>query len=582
MGNAEIAGVLRRMGRLLEIEGGNPFRVRSYERAAETLERLDEDVGRLLEEGRLEEVPGIGRTLAAKIAELRATGRLEAYERLSERVPETLLDVIEIPSVGPGKARLFFQRLGVRTIEDLERAAVEGRLDGLPGIREKTVANILAGLRVLHRGRRRMDAARAHAVAEEIIDRLRGRPGVREIVPAGSLRRMCETVGDIDILVVSDRPASVMEAFTGLPQVGRVLSHGETRSSVLTRDDVQVDLRVVDRECFGAALLYFTGSKAFNIRLRQIAQKKGYKLSEYGVFSVEAGREVRRAGRTEAECLRLLGLPEIPPELREEIGEEELFEAHRRPRIPRLVSLDAIQGDLHVHSTWSDGRDSIAEMAAAGRRRGYRYLAVCDHSASLKVAGGLSVEDLDRKREEIAAVNRSLRGFRVLFGTEIEIDKEGGLDYPEDVLERFDVVVAAVHTGFDQDEERITRRLLRACAHPHVHVIAHPTGRHLGKREPCAVDLPALYREAARTGTILEINAFPIRLDLDGASVYQARKAGVRFAVDTDAHAADHLDFMRFGVGAARRGWLTASDVVNTLPLAELLDLFRSKTVRRK
>lgn len=571
MKNKQIAEIFNRMGALLEMKDENVFRVRSYYKAAENIANLAEDIATLREEGRLGEIAGIGKTLEEKIIEYLDTGRMTAYETLTAEIPESLLELIKIPSVGPKKAKLFYQQLKIANVAGLKKAAEEGRLLTLPGIKEKTVENILSGIKIVQAGQERMDLGAATAAAEPILSALRALPEVKMIEAAGSLRRGKETVRDIDILVDSSNPEKVMDVFVRLPQVKAVNVHGDTKSSILTHDNVQVDLRVVEPQSFGAALLYFTGSTGFNVKLRQIAIKKNMKVNEYGIFSVQGDRETLIAAKTEKECLSALGLPFIPPELREDMGESRLFPAQGDVKIPRLVDLKDIKGEVHVHSTWSDGHHAIAEMAEAARARGYGYLAVSDHSERLKVAGGISREDLKKKKAEIDRLNETYRDFRVLFGSEVEIDSEGNLDYNDAILSEFDIVIASIHSGFEQSREKITQRLIKACRNKCVNIIGHPTGVHLGRREPYDLDFKALCRAAAESNTFLEINAFPIRLDLNSSNVYFAAGQGVQFVINTDSHHRDHLDYMKFGVGIARRGWLTKEQVLNTLPLKEFL-----------
>lgn len=576
MRNKDVADILERMGTLLEIKGEIVFKTRAYYRAAETIAGLPEDIETVRKEDRLMEIPGIGKTLAEKIAQYLDTGRMKAYEELTREVPEGLLDVVHIPSIGPKKAKLFFDHLKVKSVADLRKAVEAGKLAGLPGIQEKTVENIRRGIRIVREGRERMHLGTATEVAEEFVAALKKLPEVKEIVAAGSLRRGRETVRDIDILVDSVAPQRVMDVFVRLPQVKGVNAHGETKSSILTRDNVQVDIRVVEPKSFGAALLYFTGSKDFNIKLRQIAIKKEMKVSEYGIFSigVKGGRERMLAGKTEADCFKALGLPYVPPEMREDFGEEEYFDVFCRDRsrpVPALIELKDIQGDLHVHSTWSDGHNTIAQMAQAARAKGYKYLAVSDHSPRLRVAGGVTPGDLKKKKKEIEELNAGTKGFHILFGTEVEIDSEGNLDYNKAILSEFDFVIAAIHSGFEQSSGQLTKRLVKVCQNKYVHAIAHPTGVHLGKREPYDFNFPEVCKAAVDNNVCLEINAFPVRLDLNGANVYHARKYGVKFVVDTDAHRTDHMDFMKFGVTTARRGWLTKKDVLNTASYSELI-----------
>lgn len=560
--------MLERMGTLLEIKGELVFKIRAYFKAAENIRNLTEDIETVKKENRLASIPGIGKTLEEKIIQYLDTGKISSYQKLITEIPETLLDVVQIPSIGPKKAKLFFEELKIKDINGLRRAARDGKLEGLPGIKGKSIANILKGIQIVREGRERMNLGTATKVADDFLAALKAVPEVKKISVAGSLRRGQETIGDIDILITSPSPRKVMGIFTGLPQVKSVNVHGDTKSSILTQENVQVDLRVVDEEQFGAALLYFTGSKDFGVKLRQIAMRKKMKVNEYGVFSVAGKKEKILARKTEQECFRVLGLPYIPPELREDIGESELFSGKA---VPRLIEQKDIQGELHVHSTWSDGKNSIAEMAEAAQKRGYMYLGVSDHSPRLRVAGGVAVADLKRKKEEIDRLNAKMSDFRILFGTEVEVDMDGNLDYNNTILSGFDVVVAAVHSGFEQSKDKMTRRLLKVCQNKHVHILAHPTGRHIGKREAYDMDFRQVCRAAGDHNVYLEINAFPVRLDLNSANVFFARQQGAKFAVNTDAHRVDHLEFMKFGITVARRGWLGKTDVLNTLGLPQLL-----------
>ncbi len=575
MRNKDVADILERMGTLLEIKGEIVFKTRAYFKAAETIAGLPEDIETVRKENRLTEIPGIGKTLAEKISQYLDTGKMTAYEELTKEIPEGLLQVVEIPSVGPKKAKLFFEQLKVKDPQDLRKAIEAGKLAGLPGIQEKTIQNIRRGLKIVQEGQERMHLGTATGVAEEFVAALKKLSEVKDIVAAGSLRRGCETVRDIDILIDSINPAKVMDVFIHLPQVKSINAHGETKSSILTQNNVQVDIRVVEPKSFGAALLYFTGSKDFNIKLRQIAIKKEMKVSEYGIFSVKGERERMIAGKTEADCFKALGLPYVPPEMREDFGEAEIFSRGTKFCAPTLIEQKDIQGDLHVHSTWSDGHNSIAQMAQAARLKGYKYVAVSDHSPRLRVAGGVSPEDLKKKKKEIDELNAKAKDLHILFGTEVEIDSEGNLDYNNTILSEFDFVIAAIHSGFEQSSEQLTKRLVKVCQNKYVHAIAHPTGVHLGKREPYHFDFQEVCKAAVDNNVCLEINAFPIRLDLNGANVYHARKYGVKFVIDTDAHRSEHMDFMKFGVTTARRGWLTKKDVLNTLSYGELIKILK-------
>lgn len=594
MKNQVIADLLTRFGQLLEISDENPFKIRAYYKAAENISSLGEDIELVVREGRLGQIPGIGKALEEKILEFFKSGRIAAYERLIHDVPESLLDVMSVPSVGPKKAKIFFQQLGIKTIDDLKRVASDGKLLGLPGFKEKTIENILKGIAVLQEGQKRLTILAATEVARKFMESLKVLPQVKRIDVAGSLRRCKETIGDIDILVAatnneqrttqgenrgsssliarrsilegSSSAQKIMDAFVHLPEVKSINAHGETKSSVLTQENVQVDLRVVSPEVYGAALLHLTGSQAFNVKLRQLAIKNGMKVSEYGVFKMQGEKEQLIACDTEEKCFKAVGLPFFPPELREEIGEEEIWSG-KKP--PQLIALDDIKGDVHTHSTYSDGRNTIEEMAAAAQALGYEYLALSDHSEKLKIARGVSREDLLKKIKHIEGLNKKLKGFRILCGSEVEIDSDGNLDYNEDTLARLDFVIASVHSGFEQTQEKMTQRLVKACTNKYVHAIGHPFGRHIGKREAYNVDFRELCRVAADTNTCLEINAFPIRLDLDSANAYFARNQGVKFLINTDAHAIEHLPYMKFGIGVARRAWLKKEDVINTRSLKD-------------
>jgi DNA polymerase (family 10) len=570
MKNHEISELFTRFGQLLEMTDENVFKIRAYFKAAENIDALGQDIADFAKEERLCEIPGVGKALEEKIVEYLKTGKVRAYEELTQQVPESLLEVMNVPSVGPKKAKMFFDKFNVRTVADLAKVVADGKLKGVDGIKEKTIQNITDGIALVAQGQARMTIDTANDVARGFIKSLEDLPGVRRIQVAGSFRRGKESIGDIDLLVDTSDPQKVMEAFVHLPQVKSVNGQGDTKSSVVTKEGVQVDVRIIPSEVFGAALLHLTGSKAFNVKIRQLAIKKGMKVSEWGIFKVTGDKEKLLPCDTEEKCFKALGIPFIPPELREEIGEEQYWSGKK---IPEVVSLKDIKGDLHTHSTYSDGRDTIEEMAKAAQALGYEYLGVSDHSAKLKIARGVSEEDLRKKIKEIEALNKRLKGFRVLCGAEVEIDSEGNLDYNEDTLASLDVVIASVHSGFDQSKEQITRRMIKACQNKYVHAIGHPTGRIIGRREGYQVDLKELCRAAADTGTFLEINAYPNRLDLDSANVYFAKSMGVKFVVDTDAHSKMHLPYMTYGVGVARRGWLTAEDVVNTRPLKELLKL---------
>ena len=565
MKNLEIARAFDLIADLLELKGENPFRIRAYRRAAQNLGTLTEDVETLAAQGRLDEIPGIGPDLAGKIGEYLETGRMEALESLRREMPAGLADLMGVPGVGPKTAKLLHDRLKVTDLGQLETLARAGKLRGLPGIQAKTEQNLIKGIALVRRGQARMPLGRALPLAEEIANALARVRGVKRVEPAGSVRRRKETVGDLDILVTSTDPARVMDAFVRLPQVAEILEQGPTKASVRHREGIQVDLRVVEPATFGAALQYFTGSKEHNIRIREMAVKKRLKISEYGVFREPGGKRI--AGATEEEVYAAVGLPWIPPELREDSGE---IEAAQSRRLPTLVELDDIRGDLHCHTNATDGHHTVEALVAAARKRGYAYVLVSDHSRSTRIAGGLTADEALAHVERIRAIGRKQRGITVLAGSECDILPDGSLDYPDDVLARMDLVVAAVHSRFKQPRAEMTRRICRALENPYVNILAHPTGRLMGQREPYDVDLEAVFAAARRHGKALEINCYPERLDLNDVHARRARELGVLLAINTDTHALDQLDTMRLGVATARRAWVEPAEVINTWSLDKL------------
>lgn len=570
MKNAEIAEIFDRMADILELLNENPFRVRSYRKASMVIGDQTEDIAAIAESGRLGELPGIGASFAEKIKEYLSTGKLAAYEELKAKVPAGVVEMMHVPGLGPKTAGLFWKQANITSVAELSQAIEAGKLLGLPGIGEKKLENIKKGIQTYLAGQGRVLLGVALPVAEEIAARLEEVKGVSQVLPAGSLRRRRETIGDVDILVASAHGKEVVDAFVHLPTVKDVLAAGDTKGSVRVEGGLQVDVRVVAPESFGAAAQYFTGSKAHNIRLRDLAIGKKLKLNEYGVFRGEK----RIAGETEQDVYAALGLPWIPPELREDRGE---VEAALEGALPALIEEKDIRGDLQMHSTHSDGSASIEEMARVCQELGYEYLCITDHSQSLKVARGLSPARLREQRKEIDALNRKLTGIRILAGVETDILSDGTLDLPDKVLASLDFVIASIHVGMQQDADHITARLVKAMQNPYVHAIAHPTGRVLNQRDPYAVHFDELLRVAKETGTALEINAHYDRLDLGDTQARAARDAGVKLVINTDAHAPVHLPFMRFGVATARRGWVRKEDVLNTLPLEKLLEALGRK-----
>jgi DNA polymerase (family X) len=566
MKNLEVARQFELIADLLEIRGDNPFRIRAYRRASQNLEGLGEDIEMVAREGRLAKLPGIGRDLAEKIGEYLQTGRMKDVEALQREIPGGVVELMAVPGLGPRTAKLLYDKAGVHDLATLETLARAGQLRGLPGIQAKTEANILKGIAAIRQGEERMPLGRALPLALELARALGERRDVTQLELAGSIRRRKETVGDIDVLVTSSTPETVMAAFVGLPQIGEVLERGSTKSSVRHREGIQIDLRVVDPEAFGAALVYFTGSKQHNIRIREMAVRKGLKISEYGVFSDATGERV--AGRTEQEVYASIGLSWIPPELREDAGE---IAAALEGKLPRLVELGDIRGDLHAHTNASDGQHSIEALAEAARARGYQYILVSDHSRSSPVAGGLSAEELRAHVEEIRAARRARPDIRILAGSECDILPDGSMDYPDELLAELDVVIGAVHSRFKQPKDEMTRRICTALANPHVNVLAHPTGRLVGERDPYEVDLDEVLRAAKRHGKAVEINASPQRLDLNDVHGRRASELGVLVAINSDTHMLAHLDHMGLGVATARRAWIRPSQVVNAWPVEELL-----------
>ncbi len=567
MHNNDVAELFDRLADLLEIEGANPFRVRAYRNAARLIRSLPRDVADMVAAGEdLTRLPGIGEDLAGKIKTIVETGTLPLLEEEARKVPPELAELLEIEGLGPKRVKVLHEVLGVRSLEDLERAVNAGKVRELPGFGEKTERAILEGIQRLRAQYGRMLLATAEPVAEALREHLAATSGVERVEIAGSYRRRKETVGDLDILAIAAPDSPVMDRFTTFEAVARVQSKGTTRSTVHLRSGLQVDLRVVAPQSYGAALQYFTGSKAHNIAVRRLAVKRGLKINEYGIF-----RGSRRiGGAEEEEVYASVDLPWIPPELREDRGE---IEAAMAGRLPDLITQDHIRGDLHVHSKHTDGRYSIEDMARAARDLGYEYIAVTDHSRRVAMAHGLDEKRLRQELEEIDRLNERLEGIRILKGCEVDILEDGRLDLPDSVLAELDLTVCSVHYRFNLPREKQTARILRAMDNPYFTILGHPTGRLINERDPYDVDLDRIIRHAAERGAILELNAQPSRLDLTDTACQQAKELGVKIAISTDAHTVHDLRFMRYGIDQARRGWLEAGDVVNTLPLNDLLDL---------
>ncbi len=564
MTNAEVARVFEEIADLLEIKGADAFRVNAYRRVARTVAELTEDVRAVAARGALAELPGVGKASAQKIVELLETGSLALRRELTAEVPESLLELLRIPSIGPKKAALLWKELGVRSVADLEAALAAGRLAGLKGFGAKSIEQIARGLAFRAESAGRTRLGEAWALAEELRAALGALPGVERVEWAGSLRRARETVGDLDLLCVARDGPPVVEAFTRLPRVRAVLASGATKGSVrmaVAASTIQVDLRVIPADVFGAAWQYFTGSKEHNVRLRELAVRRGWSLSEYGL--TEGDRTI--AARNEEDIYAALGLPWIPPELREDRGELE------PGAVPDdLLTERDLRGDLHMHTRASDGHHTVEELAAAARARGYAYICVTEHSQSSAIAGGLPVAALRAHAARVRAAAAHIRGVTVWIGAEVDILADGRLDYPDEVLAELDFVIASIHSGLGHDSAANTRRTLAAIANPYVNCIGHPTGRLINEREAMPLDLEAVAQAAARTGTALEINANFYRLDLKDQHARRARELGATLCINTDTHSLDQLDQMRFGVLTARRAGLRVGDVLNTRPAEEV------------
>lgn len=568
MNNREIAQTFEKVADMLAIRGDQIHRILAYRRAAENIRELGRDLHLIDEEGGLTDIPGIGATLAAKIEEMLVTDRLEFYERLAEEIPPSLVEMLRVEGLGPKRVKQIYDSLGITTLDELTEAARQGELRNLPGLGAKSEAKIVANIEALARhGDDRFPLAIAWPVAHEILSELQRLPQVQRGAVAGSLRRMRETTGDIDLLVASDDWEPIMTAFRELKIVETVLGSGSTKTSVLLLNGLQADLRVLPAERWGTLLSYFTGSKDHNVRLRELALKRGLSLNEHAFTPQNGGPEILCA--TEQEVYSVLGMPYIPPTLREDRGE---IEAALAGTLPQLIQEGDVLADLHMHTTSSDGRQNAREMAEGARERGLRYVAITDHSASLGIANGLSVDRLRQQAAEIAELNDQLGDdFRLLHGSEVEIKADGSLDYSDEVLAELDFVIASLHVGLSQPRETVTRRLVSAIENPNVDMIAHPTGRLMPGRYGADLDMDKVLKAAARTGTIMEINANPERLDLRDSHVRRALELGVKLAINTDAHHTDQLDLMHFGVATAQRGWAEATDVVNTWAVDELI-----------
>ncbi|WP_021595150.1 DNA polymerase/3'-5' exonuclease PolX [Actinomadura welshii] len=568
--NDEAAALIQELADLLSITGGDAFKIRAYEKAARAIAGHPDDISELDLAG-LRKIPTVGEAIAKKVLDYTATGTIRQVEELRTQIPAGVRALTAIPTLGPKKALAVYEELGISSVDELGTAIKEGRLRGLKGFGAKTEENILRGIELMESSGTRVLVDAAASVADEVVAKLSRLPQVERCAHAGSLRRMRETIGDVDVLAASRDPRPIMEAFTALPFVAEVIAGGDKKTSVRTAKGLQVDLRVVPPESWGAALQYFTGSQAHNIRTREIAVKAGLKLSEYGLFDAETGELI--VSETEEEVYERLGLPWVHPALREDTGE---IEAALEDELPRLVTVEDLRGDLHSHTDLTDGVASLEDMVAAAQARGLEYYAITDHAPNL-VMQRMTDEKMLAQRVKVAELQKEYPGLRLLHGTELNIDPDGGVDWDAGFLSGFDVCVASVHSHFTQDQDAMTRRLVRACENPHVHVIGHPTARSIGRRPPVDADWDEVFRAAARTGTAMEIDSFPDRLDLPADLIRRAKRFGVKFSIDTDAHSLGHHRNIRYGVGTAQRGWLTPDDVINTWPLERLREFLRKR-----
>lgn len=584
MDNHKIANIFQEMGDILEIQGANRFRVLAYHKAAQNVTDLPRDLKDIYQEDpkKLEQIPGIGKDLAAKIVELITTGKCKAYENLLKTFDKGLLDMLHIRGVGPKKIQLFFATLGINSVEKLREAAELGKLRDLPGMGKKSEEEILLSLNDYEKHTERMLLSTALREAEKLILYLKKNPLVKKAEYAGSLRRMKETIGDIDILASGENVEKIMDHFLQFPDVKKILGRGPTKTSVLLNSGIQSDLRVLDEKIFGAALHYFTGSKAHNVNVRDRAKKMGLKLNEYGLFALgkskdeEPPKETLIGGRTEEEVFKLIGLPYMIPEIREDRGE---VEAALYGKLPQPIELKDLHGDLHVHSKWSDGREEIEDVARTYRDLGFEYIALTDHSPAVAVAHGLTPERFEMQWDEIDEINNDLEReakkgksfFRILKGVECDILPNGSMDLPDDVLQKMDVVVASVHSRFNLSKEEQTERVLKALKNPYVKIFGHPSGRLINRREPYAIDMEKIIAAAVPNGVAFEINSQPDRLDLFDYYCKMAKDHGAKFCIDSDSHSHNQIRFLKYGIAVARRGWIEKKDVLNTMPLKELL-----------
>jgi DNA polymerase (family X) len=567
--NNDIAEIFERIADILELKGENAFRIRAYRNAARTVSGLSQSIADMVETHKnLSELPGIGNDLARKIEEYVTTGKMRFFEELKDSIPSELSYLMDISGLGPGRVRQIYEKLGIKTLDDLALAAKENKIQRLAGFGVKTEQSILEGIQQIKQGKKRLRLPVAEQIAFPLVEYLRKSTGTHSIEIAGSFRRRLETVGDLDILASCDTSTDIIDRFIKYEDVRKVVARGATRTSVLLRSGLQVDLRVVQDESYGAALHYFTGSKEHNIAVRKIGMRRNLKINEYGVYR----GDVFIGGKTEKEVYDSVGLPYIDPELRENRGE---IEAAQKGRLPRLITADDIKGDLHVHTSLTDGRNTLMEMAEAAKRRGYQYIANTEHSKRLTVAKGLDVKGLAEQIEAIDLANKDLHGFVILKGIEVDILEDGSLDLPDEILKELDVVVGAIHSHFGLSQAKQTQRVLRAIQDARMNILAHPTGRMINERNPYQIDMEAVMKAAKKNRCVMELNAQPMRLDLNDLHCKMAKDIGVRIALSTDSHSVEGYEALHYGISQARRGWLEPVDVINTRGLEDLLKLLK-------
>lgn len=578
MNNKEVAKILDQTANILEIKGENEFRVRAYRQAAENIENLAEDVNCLYQNGKIQDIPGIGKGIADYIGELMKTGTTRLFEKLKKQVPLKVLELLEIEGLGPKKVKFFYQRFKIKSVDELEKFLKSRRLNNLKGWGERSKENILKSINFYQRFKKKFLLGEIYPLAKQIVNEIKESGLVEKIEVCGSVRRWKETIGDLDILVVSKKSKQIIKFFTTLNSVKKVLSQGLTKAQVLLKQGLNVDLRVVNSQSFGAAIHYFTGSKDHNIHIRRLGLEKGLRINEYGIFKKKKNKLIKIGGQKEIDVFKSVGLPWIPPEIREDRGE---IEAGQLGKLPRLINFNEIYGDCHLHTTWSDGRDSILDIAKKAKEMGYKYIAITDHATEIKIIKSINTKNVNDYLQAIETAKRKIKGIEILKGIEVDIKKDGQLFLPDEILKKFDLVIVAVHSNFNLSESKMTDRIIKALDNYYVNVLAHPTGTLLNKREPYQLNIEKIIEKAKQTNTFLEINAYETRLDLNAYQSFLAKKKKAKIIINTDAHSLDNMEFMKLGIATARRGWLEKEDVINAWPLVNFLQKLKKKIVEK-